>query len=178
MNLLILDIDETLLYATGRPLERDPDAVLESYHVYLRPYLAEFLAVVSGLFEVAIWTSASETYAREVVPILPLPEAPRFVWSHDRCTRRFNPETQTHYFLKDLKKVARLGYDLNRVIIVDNTPRKIARQYGNLVRVVDFTGSPQDDELRLLSLYLPQLSERNDIRSIEKRGWRDQVRGG
>jgi NLI interacting factor-like phosphatase len=45
--LLILDLDETLIYATEEPLQRVPDFIIGPYAVYRRPYLTEFLTSCS-----------------------------------------------------------------------------------------------------------------------------------
>ncbi len=56
MELIILDLDETLVYATEEPLEYAPNFVVGPYGVYIRPYLDEFLATVDELASVAVWT--------------------------------------------------------------------------------------------------------------------------
>ena len=73
--------------------------------------------------------------------------------------------------MKDLKKLRKRGYDLRQIIVVDNTPQKLNRSYGNLVRIDDFTGDRSDKELRRLMSYLEELAAAENIRSIEKRGW-------
>ena len=40
--LLILDLDETLVYSIEEPLGRDHDFTVGPYAVYRRPHLAEF----------------------------------------------------------------------------------------------------------------------------------------
>jgi RNA polymerase II subunit A small phosphatase-like protein len=52
--LLILDLDETLIYATEVPLDRPADFVVYDYHVYCRPGLAEFLQACARHFELAV----------------------------------------------------------------------------------------------------------------------------
>ena len=42
-KLLILDLDETLVFAAERPLTREADFRVGPYHVYGRPGLAVFL---------------------------------------------------------------------------------------------------------------------------------------
>jgi hypothetical protein len=37
-KLLILDLDETLIYAAEIPLARSPDFLVYDYHLYKRPY--------------------------------------------------------------------------------------------------------------------------------------------
>jgi carboxy-terminal domain RNA polymerase II polypeptide A small phosphatase len=56
--------------------------------------------------------------------------------------------------------------------MVDDSPEKHTRNYGNLVRVAPFTGDPADTELASLARYLRQLATQPNVRCIEKRGWR------
>lgn len=183
-KLLILDIDETLLHASYQPLQTAKDStpaydfMLAEYFVYLRPHLNEFLAFCFEHFHVAIWTSASELYALEVQHKI-ITDNPRFadkklafVWSRKRCVQRLDYEYKDYYFIKDLKKVKKQGYSLEHIIMVDNTPRKLCRNYGNLVCVKDFLGDKNDDELLKLMRYLIKLKTVDNIRQIEKRGWR------
>jgi RNA polymerase II subunit A small phosphatase-like protein len=59
--------------------------------------------------------------------------------------------------------------------MVDDTPSKHRRNYGNLVTVKAFIGDQQDNELLLLTTYLKQLAKESNIRKVEKRYWRIQV---
>ena len=52
-KLLILDLDETLLYATQAHLGREPDFFFFGYHCYLRPHVREFIAYCLAHFGVA-----------------------------------------------------------------------------------------------------------------------------
>ncbi len=65
--LLILDLDETLIYAAEEPLQRRPDFVIGPYVIYRRPYLAEFLTSCSVWFRLAVWSTATDEYVRPVV---------------------------------------------------------------------------------------------------------------
>jgi len=56
--------------------------------------------------------------------------------------------------------------------VVDDTARKHERNYGNLVTVRPFEGDPSDDELVHLGRYLETLAGVDNVRAIEKRGWR------
>jgi TFIIF-interacting CTD phosphatase-like protein len=78
--------------------------------------------------------------------------------------------------LEPLKKVKRRGYNLESVIAIDDTPRKWEKSYGNLARVKPFEGDESDRELDHLLIYLDTLKNEKNIRSIEKRGWRDNIR--
>ena len=60
--------------------------------------------------------------------------------------------------------------------MVDDTPEKHIRNYGNLIRVSEFTGDQSDDELLYLMEYLMTIKDSDNIRSIEKRGWRKNIK--
>lgn len=66
-KLLVLDLDETLIYATEERLEAEPDFAVGQYYVYKRPFLKEFLEFCFDNFEVAIWTSSTRNYAEGIV---------------------------------------------------------------------------------------------------------------
>ena len=171
--LLILDIDETLLYAADRPLERKPDCRIGPYAVYLRPFLTDFLNQVSQHYRIAVWSSSSPDYVESVVnSIFPKWIIPEFIWSRERCITRFDPEWHEQYYIKDLKKVRRQGYNLERVLIVDDTPQKVERNYGNAIYVTPWLGDQNDNELQLLTKYLLQLRDKANLRCIEKRNWK------
>jgi RNA polymerase II subunit A small phosphatase-like protein len=175
-NLLILDLDETLIYAAESPLDRPADFRIGPYFVHLRPHLHQFLHDVFGQFEVAVWSSASPGYVEHTVrSIMPDELVPSFVWSRPMCTPRLDPERYGQVHLKNLRKVKRRGYDLERTIIIDDSPEKVQRNYGNAVYVQPYYGESDDNELFLLSQYLQSLSTATRVRRIEKRGWRRRV---
>ena len=180
--LLILDLDETLIHARTAPLDRPADFELFGYHIYLRPHLAEFLDRCARHYELAVWSSASDDYVAAVVErIVPENPALHFAWGRSRATLRrligpdeadfFVGPDHLHY-LKPLTKVARRGWPLERILIVDDTPAKCRRNYGNAIYVQPFEGDPDDVELKLLAAYLEELKDCGNVRRIEKRGWR------
>jgi RNA polymerase II subunit A small phosphatase-like protein len=174
-KLLILDLDETLLHASEHPLDAPADFRLAEYHVYLRPEVAQFLEFCRAHFRVAVWTSSTELYATAIVDYLFGSAYPlEFVWARQRCTRVFDGELQSHYWVKDLKKVRRRGYPLEKVLMIDDTPEKLSRHYGNLVRVRAFEGDNTDAELRRLMPYLLKLKAAENVRAVEKRYWRTE----
>ena len=161
-KLLILDLDETLIYSTETTLVRKPDFLVEPYFVYKRPNLDNFLATCFEWFEVAVWTSSGTEYAAAIVAaIFPDPKLLKFVWTSDRCSIAYNYNYDlidgrypTYYSRKLLKKVKRQGYKLESIIAIDDTPRKWEKSYGNLVRISPFEGDESDLEL----IYLNRLS--------------------
>ncbi len=172
-HLLVLDLDETLLFATQRPLARDHDFVVGPYSVYRRPGLSEFLAMAFAHYRVAVWTSSSPAYARGICErIFDDPAQLAFVWASDRCTMRRDIDADQWVQVKNFAKLRRRGFDLDRVLVVDDSPEKHVKNYGNLVRVRPFMGDPEDCELAALALYLDSLASLPNVRAIEKRNWR------
>lgn len=171
-QLIVLDLDETLIFATETPTERTAEFRAGRYHVYRRPYLAPFLDFCFARFTVGVWTTASPTFAARVVEqCFPNHDALQFVWASDRCTRAYNAETTAWEWRKPLVKLTRRGWSREAVIAVDDTPSKWAKSHGNLVAVRPWFGDTADDELARLMPYLTYLQTVPNVRTIEKRGW-------
>jgi RNA polymerase II subunit A small phosphatase-like protein len=173
--LLILDLDETLVHAIEQPLSRPCDFFIEPYHVYQRPHLGEFLTACAGCYRLAIWSSGGSDYVRAVVGrIMPRGIEPVLAWDCRRCTRHLDRETREEVFLKDLKKIRRAGFDLHRVLIVEDAPQKVKRHYGNAIYVPPYYGEDEDDVLPRLARYLISIHQTPNVRVVEKRGWYQQ----
>lgn len=164
--LLILDLDETLIHASADALRPDFDFQLYHYYVDKRPYVREFIDYCSQHFQLAVWSSASDDYVQEVVRRIFPPEVRlEFVWGRSRCTPTLIPYTDgfgfynldhssQYEYAKRLKKVRKLGYDLQQVLIVDDTPFKVLSSYGNAIYPKPYLGQTDDTELVSLSRYL------------------------
>jgi RNA polymerase II subunit A small phosphatase-like protein len=171
--LLILDLDETLIWARESLREAPYDFRACQYYVTRRPFLAEFLAAVFEWFRVAVWTSSGEQYADAVVSELFGRTAPlEFVWNATRCTQRLDEETGVPCWLKDLGRVKRKGFPLERVLVIDDSPEKLRRHYGNRLPVSPFEGNEDDRELADVLPFLDWIRLQENFRKIEKRDWR------
>jgi len=171
--LLILDLDETLVWATREASEAPFDFRVFGYYVTKRPHLQTFLENVFLWFDVAVWTSSGEHYASAVVAeLFGDPSKLLFVWSSSRCTERIDRDSGEQYNLKDLKKVKRMGFTLTRSLMIDDSPEKLRRQYGNHLRLLPFEGDPDDRELLDVLPFLDWIRTQDDFRRIEKRNWR------
>ena len=176
MKLLILDLDETLIFATEEALARPHDFTVGPYFVYKRPGVDEFLQYCRTHFLVAIWTSSTRSYAKDVVSqLFPADYPLQFVFARDKCVRRFNFEWQTECHIKDLKKAKAKGFPLEQILMLDDTPEKLQRQYGNLIRIREWLGNTDDQELLLVQHYLPELKDCPNVRRVEKRFWRSTL---
>jgi TFIIF-interacting CTD phosphatase-like protein len=176
-KLLVLDLDETLVHASETRLQHEAHFSVGPYNIYLRPHLEVFIRDMLACFKVAVWTSSGELYAAQVLERIFPARALEFVWSSQRCTLTRDWTTGSHQSIKNLQKLKSKGYLLDSIIAVDDTPAKYARSYGNLVTVREFVGDPLDGELALLSRYLRQLAKVPNVRTVEKRGWRDRMLG-
>ena len=173
-HLVILDLDETLIYASDEGDLAEWDFEVPPFKVRKRPHVDEFVAAVTDWFDVAVWTSSSENYGLEMVNhLFPHPERLRFMWSRRRCTWQRMPETGECYWAKNLKKVRRMGYPLERVIVVDNEARGLRQSYGNVVAVKSFLGQSTDEDLLLLTRYLGWLRTISNVRTVDKRNWKE-----
>lgn len=185
--LVVLDLDETLIHATKSPSLQNWSFEVGPYKVAIRPGLDEFLAGLRSHFNVAVWSSASDDYVLEVVRNIFLLNYPlEFVWGRSRCTLKQDFSRIEAYgysdpynhlsYVKPLQKVAKKGFArLENMLIIDDTPSKSRYNYGNAIYPSEFTGDPEDMELAALLKYLLTLKDVTNVRTIEKRSWRDRV---
>jgi RNA polymerase II subunit A small phosphatase-like protein len=173
-TLLVLDLDETLIYATAQAMKvRKPDFAVGPFVVYRRPDVETFLGSCSERFELAVWSAGDETYVRTIVERLaPAGVEFAFLWGRERCTRQWDVHACEDCFLKDLRKVKRRGFSLERMLIVEDDPRKVKRHYGNAIYVRPYYGQLEDGELSLLAKYLSSIDSVPNVRTLEKRDWR------
>jgi carboxy-terminal domain RNA polymerase II polypeptide A small phosphatase len=170
--LLILDLDETLIHSSEHELERAADFRVGSYFTYKRPHLETFLGVCFEHFEVAVWTASTEDYASEIVKEIFRTRTLKFFWSRERCTLRYFEDIGDHTYTKPLAKVRKQGFNLERVLAVDDVAANFHDAYGNLIQVKSFLGDSSDTELLHLAQYLPRLAKEPNVRKLEKRRWR------
>lgn len=130
-----------------------------------------------------VWTAAGAGYLEEMRRRLFGRDYPlAFAYSVSRCKWIPDPhyssifwDPDAGYFRKDLAKVKKRGFRLERTVAVDDKPYIYPRQYGNVIGVRPYKREVNDNELSLLLPYLEWLSEQPNVRRIEKRGWWMQV---
>lgn len=181
-KLVILDLDETLIFGTPTKLDRDEDFKVFDYYIYKRPYLNEFILEIYKHFKIAIWSSAGDEYVQEVTrQIKPINIDFEFVWSREKAVYQRNydehGDIDSHYhYVKPLKKVKKLGYKLSEVLIIDDSPHKSKLNFGNAIYPKEYEGKLVDDELSILSKYLQVIKDKEDFRRIEKRNWKTKMK--
>ena len=175
-KLLILDIDETLIYSSNKQLDRLPDFKLDEYFVYIRPGVNEFILTCSKLLDLAVWTSSTSDYAHEIINnIFPNHLQLEFLFARERCLFKRNPDLDVIETFKPLKKVRRKGFSLDSVLIIDDTAETFKYNYGNAILVKKYQGEANDVELFLLLKYLERISAEENVRLIDKRHWKYKV---
>ncbi|KAF8299042.1 putative TFIIF-stimulated CTD phosphatase [Trypanosoma cruzi] len=113
---LVLDLDETVVYARNGPL-------------YARAYLRDLLRSIKDEFEVIVWTAGEREYAKNILEEINQDHIiQHLIYRHKTW---FSSEDYT----KDLKK---LGRNIDYVIIVENTPDCVRANPQNGIIVEDF----------------------------------------
>jgi hypothetical protein len=121
---IVLDLDETLIYAREGPL-------------YARPGLEDFFATLGPLAEVVVWTAGLRAYAQAIIRNVDKTNVVQHcVYRHSKWF------TGQAGYRKDL---AALGRDLERSIIIENTPDCIRGYQQNGVLVSDYEGGEMPD---------------------------------
>jgi RNA polymerase II subunit A small phosphatase-like protein len=172
-KLIIFDLDETLIHATPNNLGINYHFKIDEYFVYERPHLKKFLVDISRHFSIGIWSSASDNYVNEIIQIIK-PDNVDFliVWGRSKCTLKRDITFDTYNHEKRLDKLKKKGFGLEQILIVDDSPTKSRANYGNAVYIKEFTGDATDNELIFLYNYLLKFKTVDNVRTIEKRGWR------
>jgi RNA polymerase II subunit A small phosphatase-like protein len=161
---LVLDLDETLVHSSFTPIDgADFEIPLnmqgETHTVYVkkRPGVDHFLAVVAESFEVIVFTASLALYAN---PVMDLLDPNRVV--HGRLYREHCVLIGGCY----VKDIAKLGRDLKRTLIVDNSPLSYALQPENSVPIEGFFNDESDRELERVLGLLEKAKALPDVRKF------------
>lgn len=143
---VVLDLDETLIYAREGPL-------------YARPGIDELLQFLKDNFEAVVWTAGVKPYAQAVVKnIDKINSIQHCVYRHKKWF------TGQAGYNKDLRL---LGRDMNNTIIIENTPDCLRGNEGNGILVADYEGGElADDTLFCILALLRDLAERRKTSNI------------
>ncbi|KAL5005683.1 hypothetical protein ScPMuIL_016841 [Solemya velum] len=166
---LVIDLDETLVHSSFRPIRNadfivpvEIDGTVHEVYVLKRPFVDDFLkkmgelyeCLVGELYECVLFTASLAKYADPVADLL------------DRCcvfrARLFRESCVFHRgnYVKDL---SRLGRDLNKVVIVDNSPASYIFHPDNAVPVNSWFDDMDDTELLDLVPFFEGLSQSESV---------------
>lgn len=136
---LVIDLDETLVHSSFKPIENadfivpvEIDGTLHKVYVLKRPHVDEFLKKMGQLYECVLFTASLAKYADPVADLLD---------TGNIFKARLFRESCAFYRGNYVKDLSRLGRDLDRVIIVDNSPASYIFHPENAVSVPSFSFS-------------------------------------
>ncbi|KFW80159.1 Carboxy-terminal domain RNA polymerase II polypeptide A small phosphatase 1, partial [Manacus vitellinus] len=164
---VVIDLDETLVHSSFKPVNNadfiipvEIDGIMHQVYVLKRPHVDEFLQRMGELFECVLFTASLAKYADPVADLLDK-------WGAFRA-RLFRESCVFHRgnYVKDL---SRLGRDLRRIIIVDNSPASYIFHPDNAVPVASWFDNMADTELLDLLPFFERLSKVEDVYAVLKK---------
>ncbi|KFV74752.1 Carboxy-terminal domain RNA polymerase II polypeptide A small phosphatase 1, partial [Struthio camelus australis] len=164
---VVIDLDETLVHSSFKPVNNadfiipvEIDGIMHQVYVLKRPHVDEFLQRMGELFECVLFTASLAKYADPVADLLDK-------WGAFRA-RLFRESCVFHRgnYVKDL---SRLGRDLRRIIIVDNSPASYIFHPDNAVPVASWFDNMADTELLDLLPFFERLSKVDDVYTVLKK---------
>lgn len=158
---IVIDLDETLVHSSFKPVHNadfivpvEIDGTVHQVYVLKRPHVDEFLRKVGELFECVLFTASLSKYADPVADLLDKHKSFRARLFRESCVfHRGN-------YVKDLSK---LGRDLKKVLIVDNSPASYSFHPENAIPVASWFDDFSDMELLELIPFLESISEADDV---------------
>jgi RNA polymerase II subunit A small phosphatase-like protein len=163
---IVIDLDETLVHSSFKPISNadfivpvEIDNVIHQVYVLKRPYVDEFLCRMGELFECVLFTASLAKYADPVADLLDK-------WDVFHC-RLFRESCVFHRgnYVKDL---SRLGRELHKIIIVDNSPASYVFHPDNAVPCSSWFDDMDDRELLDMIPLLERLSKVDSIYTVLK----------
>ncbi|CAF0799819.1 unnamed protein product [Rotaria sp. Silwood1] len=158
---LVIDLDETLVHSVFRPVHNadfivpvEIDGQVHQIYVTKRPHVDEFLRRVGELYECVLFTASLAKYADPVADLLDSQNI-----FHSRLFR----ESCTYYNGNYIKDLSRLGRNIRKVIIIDNSPLSYLFHQDNAVPVHSWFDDMHDTELLTLIPIFERLASVDDV---------------
>jgi len=157
MKCLVLDLDETLVHSSFKPVESCdfviPVEIEEHVHqVYVckRPHVDEFMKRCGEIYEIVIFTASLAKYADPVLDLLDV---------HKVIDWRLFRESCSPFKGSYVKDMGRMGRDLSKIMIIDNSPHSYAFNPENAIPCESWFSYKNDTELLELIPVLEELSK-------------------
>lgn len=170
---LVLDLDETLVHSSFRPVPGadfvvavEIENMTHQVYVLKRPGVDEFLLQMAQHYEIVVFTASLAKYADPVLDILDIHNVVRGRLFRDGCDF-----IQGTY----VKNMNRLGRPLPDAIIVDNSPTSYMLNPENAVPIGSWFDDANDNELLDLVPFLEALSKVEDVRKVLDEDGRDSL---
>lgn len=154
---LVLDLDETLVHSSFKPVDRcdfvvpvEIEGRVHQVYVAKRPFVDEFMKRMGELYEVVVFTASLAKYADPVLDLLDI---------HKVVDHRLFRESCSCFKGSYVKDMGRMGRELARIMILDNSPHSYAFNPENAVPCESWFNDYEDTELRELIPIFEQLAE-------------------
>uniref|UniRef100_A0A0A1WLG9 protein-serine/threonine phosphatase n=1 Tax=Zeugodacus cucurbitae TaxID=28588 RepID=A0A0A1WLG9_ZEUCU len=161
---MVIDLDETLVHSSFKPIPNadfivpvEIDGTIHQVYVLKRPYVDEFLRKMGELYECVLFTASLAKYADPVADLLDK-------WDVFRA--RLFRESCVYYRGNYIKDLNRLGRDLQKIVIVDNSPASYIFHPDNAVPVKSWFDDTNDSELLELIPLFEKLSKVDSVYSV------------
>ncbi|KAH8339327.1 hypothetical protein KR074_011442 [Drosophila pseudoananassae] len=161
---MVIDLDETLVHSSFKPIPNadfivpvEIDGTVHQVYVLKRPHVDEFLQKMGELYECVLFTASLAKYADPVADLLDK-------WNVFRA--RLFRESCVYYRGNYIKDLNRLGRDLQKIVIVDNSPASYIFHPDNAVPVKSWFDDVTDCELRELIPLFEKLSKVDSVYSV------------
>jgi len=159
---LVLDLDETLVHSSFKPISNadftipvEIDEQVYQVYVLKRPGVDQFMKRMGELYEIIVFTASLAQYADPVLDLLD---------KHKVVAVRLFREACVNHKGNYVKDLGRLGRELTKTIIIDNSPASYMFNPENAVPVESWFDDENDTELLDLIPILEQMSKSSDVR--------------
>jgi len=165
---IVIDLDETLVHSSFKPISNadfivpvEIDGTIHQVYVLKRPHVDEFLCKMGELFECVLFTASLAKYADPVTDLLD-----KWDVFHSRLFRESCVFHRGNY----VKDLSRLGRELHKIIIVDNSPASYIFHPDNAVPVASWFDDMNDRELLDLIPFFERVSKADNVYALLKSG--------
>lgn len=145
-KILILDLDETLIFSVKERLNHPESFIYNDYHVYLRPNLSWFLNNIKTYYKIGIWSVADDDYVEEIVKkIIPKDIDLEFIWSKSWMG---SDSFDGKQYIKKMTELEHLGHRLDELLLIDDNEKNITVNSPYSILIKPFKGDLDDKELQ------------------------------
>ncbi|OMJ93885.1 hypothetical protein SteCoe_3079 [Stentor coeruleus] len=164
---IALDLDETLIYSS--PTNLTPDHIITrllhdnstiTIKVSIRPYVKDFLRILSSLANIIIFTASAKNYADTIIDLIDP--------NHKHISARYYRDScvlSQYGFIKDLNILKK---PLKDILLIDNLSTSFLYQKQNGILIQSWYGDKNDTELYKLLKFLQKILLCDDFRKCDK----------
>ncbi|MEL6719159.1 MAG: NIF family HAD-type phosphatase [Bacteroidota bacterium] len=192
-TLLVFDICSIFVYSNVKLLpNRKIDYQWESIFCYKRPYIEDFMELLSDHFLVGAWSLYYASRLKKIMKrTMPKELNWEFIWGKEQCT--YKPSKHIYdskkiwkgeYWdrdavtskitIKPLSKLVDIGYPIEKILVIGGKQFLEEKYYANIITPKPFRlngenyDNKYDNELLQLGEYLLSIKDELDVRKITK----------